>query len=264
MEFFITSSAVGFIEGFLQANIDSYLSSGQFSFITLILVFSAGLLTSATPCVYPMIPITVGIFSLEAGDVTTRENSTASRPVNKKLISHVFGPLLYVAGLALVYGCLGVFAAVSGKMFGEISTFPLAYILIANICFIFALSMSGYLKIPQWHLQDKWLKKLSNPYLRLFLIGAASGLVAAPCTAPVLGMLLMYIAATQDVIYGGVLMVTFAYGLGFLLLVLAFASGWLARLPKSGSWLNISKIFMTLLMVFTGEYFLIEAGKLLF
>ena len=149
-------------------------------------------------------------------------------------------------------------------MFGEISTFPWAYILIANICFLFALAMMGYLKIPQWQMGQRCLNKLTNPYLRLFFIGAASGLVAAPCTAPVLGMLLMYIATTGDLIYGGVLMVIFAYGMGSLLLLFAWCSQWFCRLPKSGRWLNISKILMALLMVLTGEYFLTEAGKLLF
>ncbi|WDE10804.1 cytochrome c biogenesis protein CcdA [Thalassomonas haliotis] len=245
------------MEAFLETNIGVYLSAGQFSFISLAMVYLAGLLTSTTPCVYPMIPITVGVFSLE----------TAHKAQAKSLAGRLFGPLIYVAGLALVYGSLGIFAAATGKMFGEISTSPLGYILIANLCFIFALSMMGYLKIPLAHSGQpgqQWLKKLTNPYLRLFFIGAASGLVAAPCTAPVLGMLLMYIATTGDLVYGGVLMVIFAYGLGSLLLLFAFCSQWLSRLPKSGRWLDISKIFMALLMLLTGEYFLTEAGKLLF
>ncbi|WDD98033.1 cytochrome c biogenesis protein CcdA [Thalassomonas actiniarum] len=242
------------METFIEISIGAYLSAGQFSFISLVMVYFAGLLTSTTPCVYPMIPITVGVFSLE----------TRHQAGSKSTGGKFFGPLIYVAGLALVYGSLGIFAAATGKMFGEISTSPLGYILIANLCFIFALSMMGYLKIPLWYPGQQWLRKLTNPYLRLFFIGAASGLVAAPCTAPVLGMLLMYIATTGDLVYGGVLMVIFAYGLGSLLLLFAFSSQWFSRLPKSGRWLNISKIFMALLMVLTGEYFLTEAGKLLF
>jgi len=243
-----------YIEGLIKL----YLSGGesslayQFGGISIIavgLVFIAGVLTSATPCVYPMIPITVGIFGFEA------KGSKAKK---------ILGPIFYVGGLAVIYGSLGVFAAASGKMFGEISTNPFGYILMANLCLIFAMWMMGWIVLPQLSVGQSLQNKFTHPYLRLFLMGGASGLIAAPCTAPVLGMLLMYIASSGDIIYGGVLMVSFAYGLGSLLLLLAFSSQWFSRLPKSGKWMNYTKYFMAIIMLVSGEYFLVEAGKLLF
>lgn len=236
--------------------IQSYLASGEISILALALVFVAGILTSTTPCVYPMIPITIGIFGYEGSNKQNKETQ-------QKIFRYV-GPIIYVGGLSVVYGSLGIFAAASGKMFGEISTNPLAYILMANLSLGFALWMMGWIQLPQFSFGQTLQQSTSKPYLRLFLMGGASGLVAAPCTAPVLGMLLMYIATTGDVIYGGILMIVFSYGLGSLLLVLAFSSQWLARRPKSGKWMNYSKYFMALLMLVSGEYFLIEAGKLLF
>lgn len=235
-----------FLEGFIQQS----LGNGELSLVTLLMVFAAGVLTSTTPCVYPMIPITVGVLGSESN--------------LKKRSSRLLGPVIYVAGLAVVYGSLGLFAAATGRMFGEISSNPMAYIVVANLCFVFALWMMGWINLPHFAIGQQWQQKFSHPYLRLFVIGGASGLIAAPCTAPVLGMLLMYIATTGELVYGGVLMVVFAYGLGSLLLILGWSSQWLSRLPKSGNWMNHSKIVLALLMAGSGQYLLTEAGKLLF
>lgn len=234
---------------FINSSAAAYLSTDSWSLWAVVFVFIAGVMTSFTPCVYPMIPITVGVFGYEA---------------KKEKAYKSFGPFFYIAGLALVYGGLGVFAALSGKMFGQISTHPFGYILMANLCFVFALWMKGWIHFPQFNVGQSWQNKFQHPYARLFVMGAASGLVAAPCTAPVLGMLLMHIATSGSVLYGSVLMVSFAYGMGFLLLLLAFSSQWLARIPRSGRWMNVTQWGFALLMLVTGQYFLIEAGKLLF
>ena len=98
----------------------SSLASG--SILALALAYSGGVLTSATPCVYPMIPITIGVIgsSAESGRLRGFINS-----------------LIYATGLASVYGGLGVIAAASGQMFGEISTNPWGYFLVANLCLVF-------------------------------------------------------------------------------------------------------------------------------
>ncbi|GLX79920.1 cytochrome C biogenesis protein CcdA [Thalassotalea insulae] len=233
---------------FIESLIQSYLSTGELSFVAIALVFFAGVLTSATPCVYPMIPITVGIFGYES-----------KNKANNKL-----GPVFYIGGLAVIYGGLGVFAASTGKLFGEISTSPFGYILIANLCLIFAAWMMGWVNFPNFTVAQNVQNRFSHPYIRLFLMGGASGLVAAPCTAPVLGMLLLYIASKGDIVYGAILMISFAYGLGALLLLLAFSSQWFSRLPKPGPWMKYNKYLMSLIMLLSAEYFLVEASKLLF
>ena len=244
----------------LETAISSTLSSGEFSIPVIGLVFVAGLLTSTTPCVYPMIPITAGVFGGQSPSSQSRSNPSQTHKFKFELM----GPFIYVAGLAIVYGSLGVFAATSGLMFGQISSHPLIYIAMANLCFLFAFWMIGWLRMPHFEVGQTLFDKFSHPSLRLFFMGAAAGLVAAPCTAPVLGILLMYIASTGDVLYGGTLMIVFAYGLGALLILVGMFSHWLARLPKSGSWMNASKYFFFLVMFISGQYFLIEAGKLLF
>lgn len=233
----------------LDNNIATYLAHDTWSIWTIIMVFLAGVMTSFTPCVYPMIPITVGVFGHQRNNQSKQTS---------------FGPFFYVAGLAIVYAGLGVFAALSGKMFGQVSTHPLGYIFMANLCFIFAFWMLGWLKMPHFSVGQRWPDKVKHPYIRLFVMGAASGLVAAPCTAPVLAMLLMHVATSGSPVYGSLLMTAFAYGMGFLLLLLAYSSQWLSRLPRSGWWLNVSQWGFGLLMFFTGQYFLVEAGKLLF
>jgi thiol:disulfide interchange protein DsbD len=95
-----------------------------------------------------------------------------------------------------------------------------------------------------------------------FLIGAASGLVMGPCTAPVLAVLLGYVATRQDLFYATSLLFVFSVGMGTLLILLGTFAGLLANLPKSGSWMTkISRLFGWL-MIAAGQYFLIQAGML--
>ncbi|HJL60558.1 MAG TPA: cytochrome c biogenesis protein CcdA [Pseudomonadales bacterium] len=225
----------------------SSLASG--SILALALAYSGGVLTSATPCVYPMIPITIGVIgsSAESGRLRGFINS-----------------LIYATGLASVYGGLGVIAAASGQMFGEISTNPWGYFLVANLCLVFGAWMIGWIQIPHVGVSTMIGDKVTIGWLRLFLIGGASGLVAGPCTAPVLATLLTFVASTGNVIYGGILLFVFAFGLSTLLIVIGTFSGFLAAMPKSGNWMNWIKGGMALIMFGAGEYFLVQMGLLLF
>jgi len=225
----------------------SSLATG--SVLALVLAYLGGVLTSATPCVYPMIPITVSVVG-SAGE--------------KGKLHSFFNALTYASGLATVYGALGVFAAASGQMFGEISTNPWGYFLVANLCVLFGAWMMGWIQIPHFGLNATISNTSGNSKLRLFLIGGASGLVAGPCTAPVLAALLTFVASTGNVVYGGLLLFVFAFGLSTLLIVIGTFSGVLASIPKSGNWMNGIKMFMAFIMFAAGEYFLIEMGKLLF
>lgn len=233
---------------YLQTILNEQLNTSCW-FLPIILVYLAGLLTSASPCIYPMIPITVGLFGLE--------NTSGKK-------NRWYGPLIFVTGLSIVYGGLGIFAGLTGNLFGEISTHPAGYWLMANFAFIFAAWMLDWITIPLPSFDNSKLNAISSPFWRWLFMGAASGLVAAPCTAPVLGMLLMFVSTTNNPAYGGILLFVFSYGLSTLLLAIGFFSGLLQKLPRSGNWMVRVKQLMALIMILSGEYFLMEGGKLMF
>ena len=213
-----------------------------------LIVFWAGVLTSFTPCVYPVIPITA---SFIAGF-----NTRGTRFMG------FFISLFYVLGLAIVYCAIAVFAALTGKIFGQVQNSPIVMILVANILIFFALVMSDLVPLPAFgaRIHDKIVHK--NMWT-VVLFGAASGLVIGPCTVPILGTLLLYIASKQNILHGVSLMFVFSYGVGASLIIVGTFSGILANLPKSGVWLMRVKQFCGLVLVIAAEYFLIKAGMLL-
>ena len=200
------------------------------------LIYIAGVLTSFTPCVYPMIPITAGYIGARS---------------EKNKLHGFFLSLCYVLGLALTYTVLGVFAALSGRLFGVISTHPITYGIVAVVIFLLGLNMLGVfeLRIPVFQIKDV----KGGGWFGAFFIGLVSGLILSPCTAPVLFILLGFVATTKQVAYGGVLMFIFAFGMGTLLILVGTFAGIVATLPKSGSWMNtIKKFFGVMMLVFAG------------
>lgn len=226
----------------------------QGSVTTIVLAYLGGVLTSATPCVYPMIPITIGVIGSHA----------SSSRLHSFLLS-----LVYASGLALVYGGLGVFAAAGGHFFGDVSTNPIGYFLVANLCLFFGAWMMDWIQLPPFGLH---LSAASNDrphggiskWLYTFLMGTVSGLVAAPCTAPVLATLLTYVATTGNIVYGGSLLFVFAFGLSTLLIAIGTFTGLATSLPRSGVWMAWIKKGLALVMLGAGEYFLIQMGTLMF
>jgi cytochrome c-type biogenesis protein len=231
----------------LLSRFDTYLYSSPF--VALLISFAAGILTSFTPCVYPLIPITVGFIGARA---------SASKKKGFYL------SLLYVLGLALVYAALGAFAALSGKLFGQISTSPWTYLFVGNLCFLFGLAM-----LDVFTLQVRFLSKVqpnikqSGGGLAAFIFGGCSGLVAGPCTTPVLGTLLAYVATKQNVVLGCAMLFMFALGMGALLIVVGTFTGVLSALPKSGLWIERLKKGFGVLMIIVGELFIFKAGQLM-
>lgn len=219
----------------------------SFSPLAYVIVFAAGVLTSFTPCVYPMIPVTVTyIGGAQAGS----KKRAATRT------------LVYVLGIAIVYASLGAFAALSGQFFGQISTNPWIYFAVGNLIILFGLSMLDAVVIPMPGILSRGGKK-GDGYLGALVMGMASGFVAAPCTAPVLGTILIYVGSRGNVPYGASLLFTFALGLGFLLLLLGIFAGALASLPRAGAWMVTIKKVFGFAMILVGEYFLIRMGALM-
>ena len=224
----------------MELIIQTALQSEQQSLFVIAIVFATGLLTSLTPCIYPMLPITVSIIGSQT----------------KTKLQSFFFSLIYVFGLALVYAALGILAASTGQLFGTIASHPATLIFVALFCFFMALWILGWLKLPNIVLNHQ-IKTRSIP-LNIFFTGCLSGLIMAPCTSPVLGMLLMYVAASGDQYWAALLMFVFAFGMSALLILAGSMSGLLTSLPRSGTWLNISKWLMAAMMTGIAIYLLLQ------
>ena len=228
----------------LSQTLQGQLESGSAGAI--FVVFAAGLLTSFTPCVYPMIPVTV-TFIGTASSGSRRRATTLSAT--------------YALGLAVVYAILGVVTALLGQTFGDFTRNPWIYGGVGLLLGVFAAAMLGWITIPvpgfAGKMQSSGAQK--GGHFGAFVIGMAAGFVAAPCTAPVLGFLLLYVAQTRDVLWGGTLMFVFALGLSFLLMLLGIFSGLLANMPKAGRWMNTIKWVFGLGMFAVALFFLYKA-----
>lgn len=219
------------------------------------LVFLAGVLTSLTPCIYPMIPITAAIVG---GQSATGEPTPRSRTI---LLT-----LMYVAGLATVYASLGVIAGMTGTIFGTISTNPWLYFAMANLLLIAALSLLDVLpvRLPASLVQRASTAGTAGRVSGALIMGAVSGLVAAPCSAPVMAAVLTWVTTTQRAVLGFVYLLSFSLGMCALLVAVGIASGTLSRLPKSGPWMVWIKRAFALVMIGVSEYYLVKMGQLLF
>ncbi len=219
----------------LQGNSLSYIGA-----------FLGGLLVSFSPCVYPLVPVTLGFIGVKAG----------SSRLRGLILS-----LIYVLGLAITYSALGLIASLSGRLFGKISSHPISFLIIGNACIIAGLSFFDIINInfPGIRVQNKI--KIRGGIFSTFLLGLVSGLVAGPCTAPALGTILLYVATQQNIFYGVSLLFVFAYGMGFLLILVGTFSSIFVNLSKSGIWLMWIKKFSGFIMLGVGEYFLIRAGR---
>jgi thiol:disulfide interchange protein DsbD len=208
--------------------------------------FAGGIFASLSPCVYPMIPIV----SAYVGSRSTGEKT--------RLRSFLLS-LGYVVGMAAVYALLGMAAALTGSFFGRISTNPWALLVVANIILLFAMAILEVIPFPTWF-SGRPKEPAMGGVVGAFLLGAASGLVASPCTSPVLFGLLTFVATTQSVVYGGSLLFSFFMGMGILLIAVGTFSGLASALPKSGPWMVRIKKVLGLLMLGLAEYYLIKAG----
>ena len=233
---------------YLASNLQTYLQSG--SIVAYLGAFFGGVLISFTPCVYPLIPVTVAIIGVQNAGTKSKALLLA---------------LSYVVGIAITYSILGAIAALTGSLFGNIQTNPWIYFIVGNVCIILGLSTLDIFDLSFLFTFSSRIKSkgaFAKGYFGNVTAGMISGLVIGPCTAPALAVLLAYVATTQRVIFGATLLFTFAMGMGLLLLILGAFVGILTLLPKADIWmLRIKKIF-GLLLIALGEYFLIKAGTM--
>ncbi len=219
------------------------------------LVFFAGVLTSLTPCVYPMIPITAAL-------VGGQTAGTVVPPRRRRAAVLTFS---YVLGLALVYAAVGLFAGLTGTMFGSVSTNPWLYFVMANVLVLAALAMLDVVpvRLPASLLARVSAVGESGRASGAFAMGAVSGLVAAPCSAPVMAAVLTWVTLTQSAVLGFLYLFVFSLGMCSLLVLVGLSAGSVARLPRAGIWMVRVKRLFALIMLGVAEYYLMEMGKLL-
>jgi thiol:disulfide interchange protein DsbD len=212
------------------------------------IAFLGGLLTSFTPCTYPILPVTVAYLGSHGGGSRGRTVLLSSA---------------YAFGMALTYAALGMAAALTGRMFGEATSHPLAFFLAGNVCIVLSLSLLDVIRIPTPAVFSRFGAAGGNRGGAggAFLVGVFSGIIVGPCTAPVLGGVLLYVGSSGNPLFGATLLFTFALGMGLPVVALGAFAGLLARLPRSGEWLVRVKKGFAFLLLLAGEYLLLEAGK---
>jgi cytochrome c-type biogenesis protein len=230
----------------LLSNLPSYIQGSPF--LAYLVAYLGGVLVSFTPCVYPVIPVAVAYVTgaSEGG----RQNSASLS-------------LVYILGMALTYTALGVIASLTGKLFGRIQANPWTHIVSANIFILMGLSMMEVFSLPvPAFLTGLQKKEMKKGWAGSFVLGITSGFIIGPCSAPILIVLLGYVAARQGVIYGMSLLFMFALGMGTLLFILGTFAGFIAALPKAGYWMVRVRKTLGWVLIFMGEYFLFMAGTL--
>lgn len=210
--------------------------------ISLLIVFFGGLALNLTPCVYPLIPITVGYFGGQSEGKTSR--------------LFVLG-VLYVLGMALTYSVVGVVTSLSGAIFGTLMQNPLVIVAIALVLGALALSMFG---VYEFKLPDSWVMKAGGAQSGMFgafFMGLTMGIVAAPCIGPFVLGLVTVVGAKGDPVYGFLMFFFLAVGLGTPYLILALFSGKIKNLPRAGLWMEAVKHIFGFILIGMAIYFLL-------
>ncbi len=211
------------------------------------LLFGAGVLTSLTPCIYPMIPITAGIITGTAGEDASRRR--------------VIGlTLTYVLGLALLYALAGLLAGLTGSLFGTVGSSWWARLLIAALLFLFGLAMLDVVPVSAPQRLTDWAGGLgAGSYPAVFLLGATSGLVAAPCGAPAFAAILTFVSTTQSASLGFLYLFAFSLGMTALLVGVGIFSGSLRVLPTAGPWMGWLKKASGLVLLAMSAWYVWQA-----
>lgn len=250
----------------LAHSLENLLKSGSLggSLLAVALAYLGGIFSSLTPCIYPMIPITIGV----VGGIQTHHEERNTRGI-------LMRGLAYVLGMAIIYAFLGVLAGITGQVFGSFTNTPKWYITLGIIMTLAALMMMDILPFDPQAFLDRAKRSMGlsggtkdnsekeATLLGAFVLGASSGFIAAPCTTPVLTAILGFIAQTQSVVLGLTLMLSFALGLGTILIGIAAFAGTFRKLPKAGAWMNKIKIFSGILILAFAEYLIFKAGRAL-
>ena len=208
----------------------------------LLLAFLIGIVTSFTPCIYPMIPITMGILQSQASTSLWRNFLLSTT---------------YVTGIATVYATLGYFAATTTLILGQWLANPIFIGFLVLLFLYLAFSMFGFYEIymPGFMQQRGTGIKVKGSFFYTFLFGAISGTAASPCLTPALALLLGFVAKRGNPLIGFATLFSFAFGMGLLLIVVGTFSTSLTALPRAGAWMDEIKKFFGFLLIGVSVYF---------
>ncbi|MFA5168296.1 MAG: cytochrome c biogenesis protein CcdA [Candidatus Omnitrophota bacterium] len=220
------------------------LSQSPFVFIS---VFFLGLGLNLTPCVYPMLSITVSLF-----------RGSKHEPRGRAFMK----ALAYVLGMVIMYSVLGLAAAMTGSFFGEWLQNFWVQLTTGVLVVGLALSMLGLyqFRLPAW-LMPSYQGSAKGALLSFFVSGLLVGIIAAPCMGPAVLALLTFVSVQQDMVFGFSIFFVMALGLGFPYLVLGTYSGLLSKLPKSGVWLVWFERLMGVVLLTFGMFYIAIAYK---
>jgi thiol:disulfide interchange protein DsbD len=202
--------------------------------LTLLGCFIGGLMLAMTPCVFPMIPITMGFFAMQSDGRRSRRFALS---------------VFYVLGIIIMYSSLGVLASLGGKMFGAWLQQPAVQIGFAALMLAMASSMFGAfdISVPQF-IANKAMGRAG--LAGAMTMGLLVGIVAAPCVGPFVVSLISLVANIGKPVIGLVMFAALALGLGFPYLVM------LNALPRPGEWMEHVKKSMGFVLVAMAFYFL--------
>ena len=208
---------------------------------SLFLLFLSGIGLNLTPCVYPLIPITISYFGARSGQIKGKPYIHA---------------IAYVAGISFTNSLLALLATFTGSMLGSILQKPYVIVFISVLLFILALSLFGYWepKIPAR--LNQILRKEFSGYRGSFFIGLFFGIFAAPCAGPFIIGLMLYVLKQANPITGFLYFFALSLGMGLPIAILATFSGMINKLPSSGDWMLWVKRLFAWILVFMAFYML--------
>jgi thioredoxin:protein disulfide reductase len=225
----------------LEDSFQSALYGDQLLWAGLLAVF-AGFLTSLSPCVYPLIPITLSIMGTRHVKSRLHGLSIAS---------------VYVSGMMLLYSTLSIFFVSFGWLAGSVLQSPWIIGCLACIFIFLALNMFHAFDfvVPQ-SVMNRVSRHSGSEYSSIFAMGLFSGVIAAPCTGPILTFILTLVGSKGDIFRGAFLMLLYSFGLGIPFLILGTFSSFIGRIPKGGPWMNRVKNVFGVVMLSAALYYL--------
>lgn len=228
--------------------IKAHLAGVDFSSLTeasigwaILISFLGGVLTDFTPCVWPMIPVTLAIIGVRKKTSPLKNLAAVS---------------VLVLGMAVMYATLGVVAALLGKSLGFLFQSLVFLILLEVVLLVMAASLLGFFEIQlPAKLQSRLAAMSASGYRGVFLVGLTMGFLAAPCVGPIVGPLLVFVAQTRSVATGFILLISYALGMGMIFLLLGTFYGALQGKLKTGTWSTRLKKAIGVLMLIVAIYY---------
>ncbi|MFC1586655.1 cytochrome c biogenesis protein CcdA [Fibrobacterota bacterium] len=211
--------------------------------LLILFLLGGGLALNLTPCVYPLMAVTISIFGSQG---------------SRSLGSRVTMASLYVLGIMATFSALGVVSAFSGKLFGSTLQTPAAQMIIAGIFIALALSSFGLfeIRLPMTLMGRATAASNTGGYLGGLLGGLFAGILASPCIGPFILALIIYVAEKGSMFTGLWMFATLALGMGLPYLVLGVSTGMVQKLPRSGNWMTDVKKVLGIVLLALANYYL--------